>query len=134
VTLFSFYLKFVPFLFQNFLHFLKASRFGINLDFAVSSSIMLFLFHLSSFLNLYPSIFGFFLLFVFRLFINRIFLFYWSHFYSVLPYCIHSLGHILYLLLLVIFSTKFSNSKYLFTLYYDYIRFLTAFCSFCIFI
>lgn len=46
-------------------HFLKASCYGINLDFAVSSSIMSFLFHLSCFLNFYPSIFGFFLLLFF---------------------------------------------------------------------
>jgi hypothetical protein len=53
--IFCFYLKFVPFLFQNLLHFLKASRFGISLDFALSSSIMLLVVHLSSFLNFYPS-------------------------------------------------------------------------------
>lgn len=61
--IFCFYLKFVPFLFQNLLHFLKAFRFGISLDFALSSSIMLLVVHLSSFLNFYPSICGFFLFF-----------------------------------------------------------------------
>lgn len=133
--IFCFYLKFVPFLFQNLLHFLKAFRFGISLDFALSSSIMLLVVHLSSFLNFYPSTY-IRLLFAhfFRLFIYRIFLFYCSHFYSVLPYCIYSLWHIFYLLSLVIFFTKFPNSKYLFTLCYDHICFLTAFCSFCIFI